>query len=146
MNEALTPEQIADLEGKVKQLPIFKKHEDDITSLKKNDEEIIGDLEGLKEGQKQLEEKVDLGFEKGRVRMDGIEKMIKDSDKKRDEQHTEVLNKITDNEITRLTKKLEDKDTKIASQEAKKWDLTRGAAIVFFGLIGAVFLYLIGVK
>ncbi len=135
----MTPEQVAELDKGFRETEVY-------TEIKDVEAEIIKDLDGLAEGQEKLNSKVDEGFEKGRIRMDGIEKMILDSDKKRDEQHNEVLNKITDNEITRLSKKLEEKDSKIASQEAKKWDLTRGAAIVLFGVVAAVFLYLMGVK
>jgi len=136
VGEALTKEQIEDLEGKISQLPTIKKHDDDIT-------EIIGDLEGLKEGQTNM--KADIRALDTKV--DDMAKSLKDDIK---ELGYNIAKKIDDKEMgelryeIRTLKKKEEKEE--AKEEARKWDLTRGAVIVFFGMVAAVFLYLMGVK
>lgn len=126
------------------------KQTDTIKELQERDEEIVKDLEGLKEGQEKINEKVDTGFEKGRKRMDGIEgdlknltQMLTNSDKKRDEQHGAILNKITDNEIVRLEKKLAERDKLIEKKDTKDWDVTK---IILGGIsLIVVTAYLVGV-
>ena len=104
--EAISPEQVKVLDAHIPHTESYKKQQADIEKLKANDAEIIKELDNLNHGQEKLEEKVDAGFEKGRVRMDGIERMIIDSDKKRDEQHGEVIKKIDNKEMKELRDEL----------------------------------------
>lgn len=139
--------EIAAIDEQIKQTETVKK-------LQERDEEIVKDLEGLKEGQKDINEKVDIGFEKGRIRMDGIEEEVKkvtqmlvDSGKKRDEQHSAVLSKITDNEIAKLERKLADREKLIETKDSKVWDVIKGGIIAIFSIIATIvaFSYLVGI-
>jgi len=129
------------------------KQTDTVKLLQERDEEIVKDLEGLKEGQEKINEKVDIGFEKGRKRMDGIEgelkdvkRMLVDSGKKRDEQHTAILNKITDNEIVRLEKKLGEREKQIEKKDSKEWELAKIILTAVISIVITIYLVGTGIK
>lgn len=130
------------MEAHIEALDNQLKETDTIKKLQAADVEILDDLEGLRQGQKDLNEKVETGFEKGKKRMDGIEdkvdkieKMLIESDKKRDEQHAQILNKITDNEITRLQKSLDERDRQIEKKDGRTWEV---AKILFTAIVSVV--------
>lgn len=137
------------MEPEVEALDNQLKQTDTVKQLQTRDEEIVSDLEGLKEGQKQLNDKVELGFEKGRKRMDGIEgelkqvkEMLVDSGKKRDAQHTAILNKITESEISRLEKKLETRENQLEKKDSRVWEVFKIALTAIISI--AVTVYLVG--
>ena len=104
MGELLNREQIEDLEQKISQLPTIKKHDDDI-------KEIIVDLEGLKEGQRTLNIKVD---EMGK----GLIEVIK-------ELGISIAKKIDEKEIGELKTEIRTLKKRDEKDEAKKWDLAK---------------------
>jgi len=128
MGEALTKEQIEDLEGKISQLPTIKKHDDDIT-------EIIGDLEGLKEGQTNM--KADIRALDTKV--DDMAKSLKDDIK---ELGYNIAKKIDDKEMGELKTEIRTLKKKEEKDEAKKWDLVK---IVSAAIVGVVVTFL-GIK
>ena len=134
--QTLGPEQIAALDNQLGQTETVKKHNSDINDLKENDEEIIKDLEGLKDGQ----HNINVRLEKGDNRMDGIEQMIRDGDKRRDEQHADVINKIDAKEMGELKAEIRKRNEKDEKDEAKKWDL---AKIFLASAVTAVVAYVV---
>ena len=146
----MTPQQEA-LNGQVSELDVIK-------NLQDKDQEIIDDLEGLKEGQKTLEDKVDVGFEKGRKRMDGIEGEMKElrADFKsfigmftnhvsRTEQmHQETKNSIQDHKYQDLQDEKKALKAQIEESKAKKWEILKmlgtGAVSLMVGGLG-VYLF-----
>jgi len=128
VGEALTKEQIEDLEGKISQLPTIKKHDDDIT-------EIIGDLEGLKEGQTNM--KADIRALDTKV--DDMAKSLKDDIK---ELGYNIAKKIDDKEMGELKTEIRTLKKKEEQDEAKKWDLVK---IVSAAIVGVVVTFL-GIK
>lgn len=139
--------QIAALDEQIKQTETVK-------LLQSRDEEIVEDLNDLKEGQIQLNDKVETGFEKGRIRMDGIEgemKTIKDmileGDKKRDEQHGAILHKITDNEIARLEKQLNKRDSELEKKDSRIWDAAKIVLTAILSIVTTIVItmYLVGI-
>ena len=140
--EAISTEQVKALDAHIPQTESYKKQQADIEKLKENDAEIIKELDNLNHGQEKLEEKVDAGFEKGRVRMDGIERMIIDSDKKRDEQHTEIKQQIQSKEMGELKAEIRKRNEKDEKDEAKQWDLVK---IVSAAVVGVIVTFL-GIK
>ena len=126
MGEPLNAEQIADLESKIAQLPIIQKHDDDIIEIK-------DDLEGLKDGQKALNSKVD---EMGKGLKDEIKELGSNIIKKIDEKEMGELK----TEI-RTLKKREEKD------EAKQWDLVKIiTAAIIGGIVSFLAIHLLGGK
>lgn len=90
----MTPQEEA-LNGQVCNLDVIK-------DLQAKDDEIIEDLEGLKDGQEDINSRLD----KGAVRMDGIEDELKKlSDTVKDGLNN-VITEIRDHKITELTTEL----------------------------------------
>jgi hypothetical protein len=105
--QMLTPEQIAAHDEQIKQLPTIKK-------LEESDKEIIEDLEGLRQGQNKLEQKVDDGFAKGKDKMEWLETMFKNHIEKTEHNHKEAMGAISsldreikDNKMRELEKNLQ---------------------------------------
>lgn len=139
MSIPMTPEQIADLDGRVCQLPVIKR-------LEENDASIIHALDSIKED-------MDSRFEKGARRMDGIEDelkslktMISEGDRKRDEQHANIMNKMDQKENERLKEELLRAIESKRAQDNRIWDVTKiviGGALTI--LIGA-YMVVTGIK
>jgi len=134
----LTPAEIAENE-RIKNMPVIK--------------ELHSDLEGLKEGQEKLNDKVDSGFEKGRKRMDSMEVDIKEikniilaGEKKRDEQHNETLRTISDNEIIRLQKKIEERDAEVKTNDSRVWEVTKIGLTAIVSIVITILLVKFGLK
>lgn len=108
-----TPEQLA--QNKIIcELPI-------IDEIKKSESEIIEDLEGLKQGQEEINIKVDNGFSKSKDRMDGLETMFKNHIESTKENHKEAMKtladlktEIKDNKLKDLSQDLAKKNEEIA--------------------------------
>ncbi len=133
--QTLTPEQIAALDMQIVQTESYKEHKAEIEQLKKNDAAVMDKLGLLEKGQEEIEERLDKGGE----RMDGIEKMIRDGDKRRDEQHTDVINKIDAKEMGELKAEIRQRHEKEEKDEAKKWDL---AKIFLASIVAAIVTYI----
>ena len=95
------------------------------SEIKEVEKEIIQDLEGLKAGQSDLDEKMDAGFEKGRVRMNTIENKMDNQDKKRDDQHLEMMRKIDAKEMSELKAEIRKRNESDEKTESRKWDATK---------------------
>ena len=141
------------MEPHIAQLDKQIQETDTVKSLHSRDEEIVKDLEDLKGGQASLNSKVDIGFEKGRKRMDGIEadmkkltQMFIDRDKKTDAQHTEVMEKITNNEIVKLKKELEDRDRSLEKKDSRVWEASKIALTAIVAIGSTIYLSGIGIK
>ncbi len=141
--QTYTPEQIAILDGQLGQTTTVKKHNADINALKDNDEEVIKDLEGLKDGQNDI----NVRLEKGDKRMGSIEgemkdmkDMIQNGDIKRDEQHAELKQQIQAKEMGELKAEIRKRNEKDEKDEAKKWDL---AKIFLASAVTAVVAYVV---
>ncbi len=141
--QTLTPEQIAALDMQIVQTESYKEHKVEIEQLKANDEAVMDKLGSLEKGQGLLEkgqEDIEERLDKGGERMDGIEKMIRDGDKRRDEQHADVINKIDAKEMGELKAEIRKRNEKDEKDEAKKWDL---AKIFLASAITAVVAYVV---
>jgi len=141
------------VEPAIEQLDSQIKQTDTVKSLHDRDDEIVKDLEDLKDGQTKLNDKVDIGFEKGRKRMDGLEdkvetltKMMIDRDKKSDEQHNAVLNKITDNEMVRMGKMIEDRDKAIEKKDSRLWEIGKIVLTATGSIVATAYLFSLGIK
>ncbi len=134
--QTLTPEQIAALDMQIVQTESYKEHKAEIEQLKANDAAVMDKLGLLEKGQEEIEERLDKGGE----RMDGIEKMIRDGDKRRDEQHADVINKIDAKEMGELKAEIRKRNEKDEKDEAKKWDL---AKIFLASAVTAVVAYVV---
>ena len=137
---------IAELDTQIKQT-------DTVKSLHERYDEIVKDLEDLKEGQNRLDNKVDTGFDKGRKRMDGLEdkvetltKMVVDRDKKSDEQHAMVLKTITDNEMVRMGKMIEDRDKAIEKKDSRLWEMGKIVLTATGSIVATAYLFSLGIK
>lgn len=124
-----------------------------VQELKAKDEEIIEDLEGLKKGQAQLDQKVETGFEKGRKRMDGIEGELKEVKQSLDglkdviiKQHEEIKSKITDNEISRLKTALDERDKAIEKKDGRAWEVIKIGLTAVASIIVTYYLVVSGLK
>lgn len=100
--------------------------------IKNSEKEIISDLNGLKEGQDSLRHDVETGFEKGRKRMDGMEKemgeiksLLIQSNTDRDRQHGELKEEIRNKELAEIKSELRKKNEDEKKAEARKWDMTK---------------------
>ncbi len=142
--ETLTPEQIADLESKIAQLPIIQKHDEDIIEIK-------DDLEGLKEGQAELKEEMREGFGKGKATMGKHSEQIEALDTKVDEMAKglkeeikelggNIIKKIDEKEMGELKAEIRTLKKKDEKDEAKKWDL---AKIFLASAVTAVVAYVV---
>jgi len=140
----LTPAEIAENE-RIRKLPVIKE-------LHKMDEEIVKDLDGLKQGQKELNSKVEIGFEKGRKRMDSIESDVREikeimleNNRKRDKQHQETLDKISNNEIQRLEKKVDDSKEIVRTVNHRIWRILELILASVFSIGATAFLIKSGI-
>ncbi len=134
--QTLTPEQIAALDMQIVQTESYKEHKAEIDQLKANDVAVMEKLGSLEKGQEEIEERLD----DGKIRMDGIEQMIRDGDKRRDEQHSDVINKIDAKEMGELKAEIRKRNEKDEKDEAKKWDL---AKIFLASAVTAVIAYIV---
>jgi hypothetical protein len=130
----LSPEQQA-LDERLRDQPVVK--------------EIHEDLEGLKVGQKLLDEKVDKGFIKGTKRMDGIEGKVEHlSDKfdsfvsmftnhvqRTEQMHREIKEDIKDDKYQDLKEEKKALQQEIAEGKKRKWDILKGIGLVIAGAI-----------
>ncbi len=114
----------------------YKEHKAEIEQLKANDAAVMDKLGLLEKGQEEIEERLDKGGE----RMDGIEKMIRDGDKRRDEQHADVINKIDAKEMGELKAEIRKRNEKDETDEVKKWDLVK---IFLASAVTAVVAYVV---
>ena len=141
------------MEPAIEALDTQIKQTDTVKSLHERDDEIVKDLEDLKEGQNRLDNKVDAGFDKGRKRMDGLEdkvetltKMVIDRDKKSDEQHAMVLKTITDNEMVRMGKMIEDRDKAIEKKDSRLWEMGKIVLTATGSIVATAYLFSLGIK
>lgn len=108
---------------------------DIIKDLQNTDQEIIDDLEEIKEGQAKINEKVDLGFAKGKDRMDGLEKMFENHITTTEGNHKEAMGAYTD-----LKTEIKDNKFKDVTQElTKKNEEIKQIKEKFFGAVKMVF-------
>ena len=148
--EMLTPEQIAAHDDQIKQLPTIQK-------LEQSDQEIIKDLEGLQNGQMILDKKVEVGFEKGRKRMDGIEgemRELKDEMKGlknlfidfmtvSQSNFVELKSEIQNGKIQELREELKTKRNEEDKKSAFRSGLTIGLTVLGVSSIIAAFGFLL---
>ena len=127
--------QIEALDNQIKQT-------DTVKSLHDRDEEIIKDLDGLKEGQAKLNDKVNSGFDKGRKRMDEIEDEMKKGFDNISQSHNDLAREIKDTRISDLTKKL---DTKASNDSNIKNGVIVGLTLLLLGAVFTIALNFIGI-
>ena len=146
----LTPEQIAAQDDQIKQLPTIKK-------LEQSDQEIIRDLEGLQNGQMILDKKVEVGFEKGRKRMDGIEgemreikdemkginKLLVDFITASQSNFVELKSEIQNGKIQELREELKTKRNEEDKKSAFKSGLAIGLIVLGVSSVLAAFGFLL---
>jgi len=132
----VTPEQLA-LNERICELPI-------IAELREKDAEIISDLELIKEGQDKINDKVDLGFAKGKDRMDGLESMFKDHISTTKDNHKETMSaysdlktEIRDQKITELKNELKDRKS---SDSSLKNDMIKILVVTVISSVGYLFV------
>jgi len=132
----VTPEQLA-LNERICELPI-------IAELREKDAEIISDLELIKEGQDKINDKVDLGFAKGKDRMDGLESMFKDHISTTKDNHKETMSaysdlktEIRDQKITELKNELKDRKS---SDSSLKNDMIKILVVTVISAVGYLFM------
>ena len=115
-----------------------------IRELQATDKEIIDDLEQIKEGQDKINDKVDLGFSKGKDRMDGLESMFKDHISTTKDNHKETMSaysdlktEIRDQKITELKNELKDRKS---NDNGLKNDLIKIALVTIISAVGYLFI------
>jgi len=121
----MTPQQEA-LNGQVCELPVIK-------DLQAKDEEIINDLEGLKEGQQNIEMRLDKGAE----RMDGIEGELKDLKTELIHGLKNVISEVRDQKLAELKNELKDRKT---SDSSLKNDIIKIVVVTVIGALGYLFI------
>ncbi len=139
----MTQEELNRFDAGLRETEAYKEHKAEIEQLKANDEAVMDKLGSLEKGQGLLEkgqEDIEERLDKGGERMDGIEKMIRDGDKRRDEQHADVINKIDAKEMGELKAEIRKRNEKDEKDEAKKWDL---AKIFLASAVTAVIAYVV---
>ena len=133
----LTPQQEA-LNGQVCELPVIK-------NLQAKDDEIIEDLEGLKEGQDGLNKRLDKGTE----RMNGIEGKVQNlSDKfdsflsmfsnhvqRTEQMHREIKDNMKDEKYNDLKEEKKALQLEIDEGKKRKWDIAKGIGLLVAGAI-----------
>ena len=135
-NTPPTLEEI-ELNKRIRVLPIIRE-------LQATDKEIIDDLELIKEGQDKINDKVDLGFSKGKDRMDGLESMFKDHISTTKDNHKEAMGaysdlktEIRDQKITELKNELKDRKS---NDNGLKNDLIKIALVTIISAVGYLFI------
>jgi len=103
---------------------------DTVKSLHSRDEEIITDLNDLKEGQEQLNTKVNSGFEKGRKRMDEIEDKMKIG-------FESIVSAINNKELKELREEIRDTKQEKKDKARDTKGLKNGLTIAFFSVVFA---------
>lgn len=109
--------------------------------------EIIEDLDGLKEGQEGLKEKVDSGFAKGKERMDGLETMFEEHIAATKENHKEAMGAISslnieikDNKIKDVVQESSKKSAEFKAYKEKVYSVVKTVVIGIFMLIAGGFV------
>ena len=121
----MTPQEEA-LNGQVCNLDVIK-------DLQAKDDEIIEDLEGLKDGQEDINSRLD----KGAVRMDGIEDELKDLKGELISGLKNVISEVRDQKLSELKNELKDRKS---SDHSLKNDIIKIGIVTVIGALGYLFI------
>jgi len=117
--QALTQQQIQELNGHVESLPV-------VEQLKHNDEQLL-------QGQQDIEDRLD----KGATRMDGIEDEVRKLSDTLKDGLKDVIAEVRDQKLSELKTELKDRKT---SDSSLKNDLIKIAVVTILGAIGYLFI------
>jgi len=122
--------QIAELDAQIKQTETVK-------SLQDGQEQIINTI-------KDDREKNQEAFDKGAEKFDDLYKKVEDMKEQISDGFKEMKETITDNEISKLNKVLDERDNQIKTQDKRAWEVIKIFLTAIISIIATVLLFKFG--